>query len=259
MAVQTLDRSVELLRLLAVAGPDGCRLVELQRETGLSRPTVHRLLKSMMGHALVEQLEESRRYSLGPEIAVLGWLSSRRLGELKRRCEEDMAALAASTGEAAFLVVPTGRETVCIDRQLGAGQTTAFTIDVGVRAPLGIGATGIALLAAMPPPQAEKIVEASRQTLAHYPASLPVIRAAVTDARRSGFALSDGTVLRGVRGVAMTVRNGSGRVVASVGVASSCARMADRRIPELLKLLRSRVRQIERRIAPAEGRAAHRH
>lgn len=257
MTVQSLDRGVELLRLLANAGDEGCRLVELQRETGLSKPTVHRLLKALKSHALVDQLDDSRRYCLGPEIAVLGWLMSRRLSELKKRCEEEMAALAESTGDTTFLAVPAGREAICIDRHVGPCQPATFTIDVGVRSPLGIGATGIALLASMPPPQADRIVDASERALAQYPASLPRIRAAVTHARRNGYALSDGTVLRGVRGVAMTVRNGGGKVVASVGVAATAARIGETRIPELLTSLRSGVRQIEKRLALAETGVAH--
>ena len=62
---------------------------------------------------------------------------------------------------------------------------------------------------------------------------------------------------RGVRGVAMTVRNGGGKVVASVGVAATAARIGETRIPELLTSLRSGVRQIEKRLALAETGVAH--
>jgi DNA-binding IclR family transcriptional regulator len=258
MTVQTLDRSVQLLRLIAEAGTEGTRLVDLQRQTQLSKPTIHRLLKSLAGHALVSQMEGSRRYCIGPEIATLSWLSTRRLNALQHKCEEDLATLAETTGAATFLIVPWGQETICIDRHMGRRQTI-FTVDVGVRCPLGVGANGIALLASMAPPLAEQIFEKSQSELARYPASLNKIRVAVSDARRSGYAFSDGAMQRGVRALAMTMRNSRGEVVASIGVASSSELVVESRIPELLHSLRSCVRKIERHLALSEPALQSRH
>lgn len=248
MPVQTLDRSVELLRLLADAGADGCRLTDLQRATGLSKPTIHRLLQTLKDHSLASQIDGTRRYCLGPEIAILGWLSTRHLTRLQDHCEEEMETLAQATGSTTFLVVPLGSETICIDRHSGSFNDVNFTIDVGVRCPLGIGATGIALLASMAPPVADHVFGKRQGELSHYPASLNDIRTAVSDARRTGYAFSDGTVLRGVRGLAMSIRDTDGKVVASVGVASSSERITGKRIPELLQSLRSHVRKIEKRL-----------
>jgi DNA-binding IclR family transcriptional regulator len=257
MTVQTLDRGIELLRLLAEAGAEGCRLTDLQRETGLSKPTIHRLLQTLKNHALAAQVDETKRYCLGPEIAALGWLSTRHLTRLQDYCEEDMEVLAQTTGNATFLVVPLGNETICIDRHMGSSNDVNFTIDVGVRCPLGIGATGIALLASMAPPVAEQIFETRQREFRHYPASLNDIRAAVTNARRTGYAFSDGTVLHGVRGLAISVRDSAGKVVASVGVASSSERIAGNRIPELLNSLRTRVRHIEKRLERSAHASRH--
>lgn len=252
MTVQTLDRSVQLLRLIAEAGTEGTRLLDLQRQTGLSKPTIHRLLKSLGQHALVSQKEVSRRYCIGPEIATLSWLSTSRLNALQHKCQEDLAALAETTGAATFLIVPWGQETICIDRHMGLHRQTTFTVDVGVRCPLGVGANGVALLASMAPPLAEHIFEKSQNVFERYPAPLNKIRAAVSNARRSGYAFSDGAMQHGVRALAMTMRNGRGDVVASVGVASSSERIVESRIPELLHSLRNCVRKIERHIALSE-------
>lgn len=259
MTVQTLDRSARLLRLVAEAGVEGTRLLDLQRQTGLRKPTIHRLLKSLQDHALVSQLEASRRYCIGPEIATLSWLSTRRLNALQHRCEGDLAALAETTGAATFLIVPWGQETICIDRHMGVNRQSMFPVDVGVRCPLGVGANGIALLASMAPPLAEQIFEKSQRALMRYPAPLDAIRDAVSNARRSGYAFSDGAMQRGVRALAMTMRNGRGEVIGSVGVASSSERILETRIPELLQSLRGCVRKIERHIASSEPALNSRH
>ena len=48
--VQTLDRAVSILDAIARQGP--CTLADLVRETGLARPTAHRLAVALEGHAL---------------------------------------------------------------------------------------------------------------------------------------------------------------------------------------------------------------
>lgn len=249
MTVQSLDRGLELLRLLAHAGASGRRLAELQRETGMSKPTIHRLLATLKSHFLVEQEEESKRYCLGPELAVLGWSSTRHLHDLKEQCHEDMAALATSTGDTSFLVVRSGYETICVDRQTGPYPVKAFTVDVGARRPIGIGATGIALLAAMSGPQADEAFKAIEPMLSPYPTSVGKIRAAVTATRRAGYAISEGTVLKGVRGLAMPLHDGNGKVIASAGIAAISERISEARLPELVRTLRNHVKHIEERIA----------
>jgi len=48
MAVQTVDRAVGILNCLGHSGEAGMRLVDLQRALGLKRPTVHRILASLI-------------------------------------------------------------------------------------------------------------------------------------------------------------------------------------------------------------------
>jgi IclR family acetate operon transcriptional repressor len=74
----TVRNAVKLLDLLA----DGAayqQLTDLAERSGLSVPTAHRLLRSLVLADLVEQDPRSSRYSLGPEVTRL---SQRYLGRL---------------------------------------------------------------------------------------------------------------------------------------------------------------------------------
>jgi DNA-binding IclR family transcriptional regulator len=255
MTTQTLERAIGLLRILAAAGPEGRRLVDLQRETGLTKPTVHRILDSLKGEDFVEQVEDSRRYRLGKELAVLGWSAGRTVYDLKELASEEMAAVAAKTGDTSFLAIRSGHEAVCIDRQTGSYPVKAFTVEVGTRRPLGIGATGVALLAALEPEQAELVQDAIRGQLASFPnASARQIREAVAIARRNGYAFSDGLMLKGVRGVAVTICDADGHPIAAIGTAAISDRMTNRRIPEIVRILKMHANRIEQRIVAAENR-----
>jgi DNA-binding IclR family transcriptional regulator len=69
---QTVDRACGLLRELGRRGAEGARLVDLTEASGLSRPTVHRILRSLVAAEFVRQDARTRRYSVGGGLYALG-------------------------------------------------------------------------------------------------------------------------------------------------------------------------------------------
>ncbi|HSV79100.1 MAG TPA: IclR family transcriptional regulator [Ramlibacter sp.] len=255
MTTQTLERAIALIRILAASGIEGSRLVELQHASGLTKPTVHRILDTLKNEGVVEQLGENRRYRLGQELAVLGWSANRTVYDLKDLAAEEMAAVATKTGDTSFLAIRSGTEAVCIDRQTGGYPVKAFTVEVGTRRPLGIGATGVALLAALQPEEAEVVLDAIQEQLTRFPnAPVRQIREAMVNARRDGYALSDGLMLPGVRGLAVVIRDASERPIAAIGTAAISDRMSAKRIPEIVRILRTHANHVQQRIVAAESR-----
>jgi IclR family transcriptional regulator, acetate operon repressor len=66
----TVRNAAALLDLLS-SGPAFQQLSDLADRSGLSMPTVHRLLRSLVAAGLAEQDPASARYSLGPELVRL--------------------------------------------------------------------------------------------------------------------------------------------------------------------------------------------
>lgn len=66
----TIRNALRLMELLTV-GPAYQHLNELAERSGLTPPTVHRLLRSLTVGGLVTQHPDSLRYSLGPELVRL--------------------------------------------------------------------------------------------------------------------------------------------------------------------------------------------
>ena len=254
MTTQTLERAIGLIRILASAGADGRRLVELQQASGLTKPTVHRILDTLKHEGVVEQVDETRRYRLGQELAVLGWSANRTVYDLRELAAQEMTVVAAKTGDTSFLAIRSGMDTVCIDRQTGDYPVKAFTVEVGTRRPLGIAATGVALLAALPPDESDTVLDAIRSRLANFPnASVRQIREAMERARTAGYALSEGLMLKEVRGVAVVIRDSVERPIAAIGTAAINDRMRNSRIPEIVKILRMHASRIQQRVAAAES------
>ena len=69
---QAIARAMQVLRGVSRARGDGAGLLALTRDTGLSKPTVHRILAALAAEGMVEQESVSRRYFLGPECRNAG-------------------------------------------------------------------------------------------------------------------------------------------------------------------------------------------
>jgi DNA-binding IclR family transcriptional regulator len=66
-----IHRTVALLRLLATPDGRGLRLKDIADAASLPRPTVHRLLASLMAEGLVERHAGAKAYRLGLNLFVL--------------------------------------------------------------------------------------------------------------------------------------------------------------------------------------------
>jgi len=257
VALQLLDRAVAVLRAIGSSGEEGMRLVDLQRATGLSKPTVHRLLQSLTANGLVMVDGGTLRYRLGHELAVLGWSVAHRQQDLRTAATHSAMQLADECGDTVFVVVRSGFDAVCIDRRSGAFPIKALTVDVGTRRPLGVGASGMAILAALPEGESADILEAVAGRLPQYTsATVAQLRTAIREARRRGYAFSNGLFTEGVRSIGVPIRDFRQEPVAAIGVAAILPRIPARRLAELVAALDRERRRIESRLlagAPSAG------
>ncbi len=254
MSVQSLERGLGILRLLSASGYAGARLVDLHRQMGLSKSTIHRLLESLRNHSFVEQVSETKRYRLGNEVALLCWSAAQSLTALKEICEASVINLANETGDTAFLFVRSGLETICLDRRSGSYPVKAFTVDVGVRRPLGVGASGIAYFSLMTDRELHSTLDRLRDNLRSWPIEEDTLMQAIAEARRTGYAISDGFTVPGVRGLAKVVRNPGGDPVASLGIAAVSSRISDERLPRLIEKLDACIEEVEEGLSLKGGR-----
>lgn len=253
MSTQTLDRAIGLLRLLA-AGPQGSRLVDLQQQTGLTKPTIHRILETLCAQELAVKDPKTRRYAIGPELGLLAAAAAPPAYDLREICKDHMVEVAQRTGDTSFLTIRLGYDAICIDRQSGSYPVKAFTVDVGTRRPLGVGAGGVALLASLDDAERADVYAAISDALAAHPGvTLKSIARAVDEAREAGYAYSDGFVLSGVRGLAVPIRNAQGKAVAAISLAAIRERITRRRMPQLLSILQTHAASIGQRIRAASG------
>lgn len=233
----TIERTMELLRLLATAGRFGLALTQISEAAKLPHSTAHRLLRRLIAERMVVQRESNKRYMLGPLSFELG-LAAAQIYDLREPCRAILMRLAEQIGDTVYLTVRSGYESVCEDRYEGPSPIRVISLEVGSRRPLGLGAGGLAILAAIPDDEREHTITHITQ---RYPGNKSLqertLRSAITTCRKQGYSLIRSQVTLGTTAVGVPILDTLDNPVAAISVAAVDNRMSESRIELLSRQL----------------------
>ncbi len=232
---QSLRRALHLLRLLAQHQEDGLKLAELITASGLERSTTHRLLSCLVEEQFAERDPQHKTYRLGVDAMQLGFASMRRV-PLVDSCRALMQKLARMSGDTVFLVVRQGDFCMCLHREEGHFPVKVFTTDVGDQRLLGIGAGGLALMAALSDEEIARLMD--RHAPEYLQAGFTTARMAhaVRQTRKAGFSEITDTLTTGVAGVGRTF-SASASTLAAISFGAITPRLPATRRREMGHLL----------------------
>ncbi|HEY6295090.1 MAG TPA: IclR family transcriptional regulator, partial [Streptosporangiaceae bacterium] len=219
---QSLERGLAILSAFTPDRPD-LGISELARKLGLTRSTTHRYVATLTTLGYLQQDDSTRKYRLGPRVLDLGFSVLGSLG-LREIAAPHLRRLTDATGHTSNLAIRDDTDVILIDRVRGLPgryHHLEFSLHVGSRIPAYCSATGKALLAFLPRPDLERIldrtdlVQRGPRTLTDRKALL----AALDQVRRTGIATNDEELDNALRSIASPVLTRSGEVVAAVNVA----------------------------------------
>ena len=235
-SVQSVDRALDLLEALSAADGE-VSITALAGRTGLHVSTVHRLLSTLLRRGYVRQNAETSRYYAGAKLATLAEGRS-RYGEMRLRARPILRAITESTRETANLVVLDELAAVYIDTVPSPQVVRLFTA-IGNRVPLHATGAGKCLLAALPSPARDALLERLdlRAYTPHTIIEKPALRRTLDEARERGFTIDDEEYDDGVRCVAVPV-GGLSDGPAAISVSAPASRLSRQRCLELVPMLR---------------------
>jgi len=254
---QAIERACGILKELARHGRQGARLLDLTETTGLSRPTVHRMLQSLVQEGFATQ-HPTKRYGLGPALFELGLLAPTPIEDLERY-RPLIQRLADQCGDTAHFMVRRSTDVVYLLRAEGAFPIRTYTIAAGERLPLAASIGGIAMLACETDNEVEKAlrgIDPSDETFRN--ASAERVRGQVAFAREHGYAWGADVVMDGVAGLGAVVPNPNGPVYLAVSIAAIKSRLIGDRVEQVIGLVWECCNQISAlaRASSAPRRAA---
>lgn len=243
---QAARRIVDILKLLASHRGNGLRYVEIADLSNLQRPTVHRMLKTLVAEGLVFREEASKRYFLGPLLFELG-IAAMRQFKLVELCTPALRRLADLTRDTSFLFVRSGIDAVCLERIQGSYPIQTPSVPVGSRQPLGVSAGGLALLSALPDDEIRDIVAANAHLLAAYGGlSSAELLKLVKDAQRRKYAVIGERAVPGVTAIGIAIRSRTRIPVVSLAIAATTDRMTPKRQKEIAPIIKEGAEEISR-------------
>ncbi|MFF3562444.1 IclR family transcriptional regulator C-terminal domain-containing protein [Streptomyces sp. NPDC002574] len=237
--IEALARGLEVITAFAPHRP-AMSLSEVATATGLARPTARRILLTLQELGYVRPASGGGGYALTPRVLELGVAYVRSMG-LWDVARPHMEELSGRTGESCSVAQLDGPDIVYVAR-VAVPKIVTLAVQIGTRFPALQTSLGKVLLAALAPEEAGAVLaESSRSGLEPRWRPGPEERdAELRQVRARGWALTDEQLARGIRSVAVPLRDGTGRVVAALNVNTHAAEtsvehLLDHHLPLLLQ------------------------
>ncbi len=212
-------------------------LPALVEQTGLPKPTLHRMLTQLESAGLLQRERDGRHYSTGlrlrrlaEKVLLNNSLHGARHAVLRRLVEE--------VGESGNITALSGSEVIYLDR-VETAAPLRFYLHPGSRVPAHCSASGKLFLAQMSLAQ-------RRRTLAGLPlerytaatiTDTALLEAELARVRHDGYALDREEFLPGLLCVAVAVPNPEGRASLGVAVQAPAIRFTEERALQVLPAL----------------------
>ncbi|CAN5524219.1 N/A [soil metagenome] len=253
---QSIERAIDLLKLLATRGTFGWGLTDLARRSGLDKATVHRILGCLESQRLVHRDPREHRYFPGPMLMEMG-LSVAGHQPFIDEGKALIARLSQRVRGVSFFYLRSGTEFVVAGR-------VQFTVsrgmlnEVGFRRPLMMSAGGVAMLLAMSAQERDAVVAENVRDMEET--ATPRIDRFTRMLDRSltlGYSCNLGDVAAGINSFGVPILDAAGEPVGSVSIAGDPAQFPESAGEKLAELLRHESAELSARAAKLPIGAAH--
>jgi DNA-binding IclR family transcriptional regulator len=243
--VQSVDRAIAILHLLARCG--GAGVTDVAAELGVHKSTAFRLIAALEHWSLIEQDGERGKYHLGRGILRLAAATAARL-ELPTESRTVCQRLAAELGEAVDVAILDSGQAMSILQEYAPSAITGRNW-LGQRTPLHATASGKMLLACTDPKTLKEVLAAELQPYTSHTVTKPTaLEAELAIVRERGWAFTSEELEIGLNAVAAPIFDGTGEVVAAVGVSGPSYRLTVESFPTIAAHLVEGAREISARL-----------
>ena len=251
-------RLFALLEVLA-ASDQRHSLQSLVEETGLPKPTLHRMLQQLESAALLQREGDGRHYGTGTRL--------RRLAENLLLNDSHHGArhavlrhLVDEVGESCNITALSGSEVVYLDR-VETAAPLRFYLHPGSRVPVHCSASGKSFLAQMSPAQRRRLLANAplEKFTAKTITELERLERELRRVRKDGCALDDEEFLPGLLCIALLVPREVGPSNLCIAIQAPVMRMGAEKARQWLPALRraaAALSRIDADATPARGARA---
>ena len=252
VSVKSAARILDMLELLAGL-PQGIRVNELARQLAMPKSSASSLVATLEGRGYVVAAADG--YRLAERYRGTSWVGG-PTATLVHESRPVMERLAATTGESAFLGIPTPQLDIRYVAKAVSDNPLRYDVDLVALRPAYCTSIGHAILAFLPERtldryfETHELVAVTSRTVTDEPA----IRKAIAQARSRGYATIENSNGLGTSGIAAPVFSGE-RVVAALALIGPSARFDPVR-KATIPVVVDAARRISDAISPARAVSA---
>ncbi|MEK8174612.1 IclR family transcriptional regulator [Streptomyces sp. M19] len=231
--MQSVDRAVSILQVLARQGPSG--VTEVAEALGIHKSTAFRLLATLESRGLVEQDTERGRYCIGYAMVELAAGAS-KASDLAVLSHPVCQELAAAVGDTVNVAIRDGDDVISVDQAMGR---SIMSMDwVGKHSPMHATSAGKLFMAHMTPDEvAEVFAKRPEKYTPHTIVDPALLAVELEKVRERGYAVDNEEHEIGLVAIAAPVRSLNGHVIAAVTLSGPTFRITEDTVPALAEQL----------------------
>ncbi len=242
--VDAVDKAIGLLNLVAQFPDLG--VTELAKRSGNTKARAFRLLGTLELNGLVQR-DANAAYRLGNHMLYLGAAAQEQLSIVRVSAAifDDMHE---ECNEGIQIRIREGTDSVCIARRDSTHDVRSLTA-VGNRRPLYLGASGKLLLAHASPDIREAVLGGELQKYTSTTiTSRRALERELQKIVKDGVSISLGERSADLVAVAAPVRDGSGAVIAALGISGPSSRMNEKTLDSFIDCARRGAERLSREL-----------
>jgi DNA-binding IclR family transcriptional regulator len=218
--VRAVERAIDILQCFTPDKP-WMSVLEIQQKVPLSRPTLYRLLQTLIAKNLIRAEGEPQRFALEFGVGRLAhsWITGIDVVALALPILE---RLRIESGETTALLIRRGDLRQCV-AELASPHVLAMSLGIGETGHLWRGASGKAILAFMDDNEIAAVMRKLPKAIDKAKLATDLART-----RKDGYRVSRGEVFVGAIAIAAPYFDHTGRVAGSIGVFGPEARLDER-------------------------------
>ena len=224
--IQSVERALQILDLFNDQATE-LKITEISKQMGLSKSTLHSLLKTLQLHGYIDQNPDNDKYCLGMKLVERGHFVVGTM-DIRQKAKSWLSALSQETGQTTHLGILDGNEGVYIEKIEGKQAAIAYS-RIGRRLPVHATAIGKVLLAWLGEEELTALLDGytfTSFTLATLTDRASLL-AALAQTRHNHYALDNEENEPGVRCIAVPVWNHESRVIAALSLSTLTSRVND--------------------------------
>ncbi len=235
MAIQSVQRALTILTLFS---PENSRLgiTEISKMMNLPKPTIHGIVKTLLGEGFLVQDPETRKYSLGLKIYELGVFLSGTL-KVNQIGGPTAQRLAKSTGRMTRVAI-WDRDMILITLNLFPTIDDSFLfrqLGLGPSVPAYSSAVGKAILSTFSSKEIDEYLD--RTDLIAFTSktitSAKKLKSELEKIKKTGFALECEEYFNGLACISMPIYNSDGKATSAISVSGQADLFDDPKLPEI--------------------------